>query len=138
MILKSCACCGKFIPYGKTYCPACEPIMEERREQMKRERAKKHNREYNALRSKKYQAFYRSKDWITFARLFMQSKEYKCENCGRLATEVHHIQPIQTEAGWERRLDETNLAALCTSCHNQRHNRFKKKKRCDRVTTPRG
>ena len=127
MLMKSCARCGCLIPYGKTYCSTCEPIVEERREELKRERAKKYTREYNATRSKKFQQFYRSKEWITLARLFMQRHQYKCEDCGRLATEVHHIKPIQTEAGWDRRLDETNLAALCTSCHNGRHQRFKKK-----------
>ena len=128
MLMKACARCGGLIPYGKTYCQTCEPFIEERREEMKRERAKKYNREYNATRSKKFGQFYRSKDWITLARWFMQKKQYKCEDCGRLATEVHHVQPIQTDAGWERRLDETNLAALCTSCHNGRHKRFSGKK----------
>lgn len=127
MLMKTCAHCGQLIPYGKRYCTECEPIMQERFEEQKRERAKKYNREYNATRAKKFTTFYRSREWIRLARWYMQQKAYKCEDCGQLATEVHHIQPIQTDAGWERRLDETNLAALCTGCHNGRHKRFVRK-----------
>ena len=129
MLMKSCARCGTLIPYGQRYCSVCAPIMAERLEEMKRERAKKYNREYNATRSKQYTTFYRSRDWIKLARWYMQTRQYKCEDCGKLATEVHHIQAIQTPEGWERRLDQTNLAALCTACHNERHKRFKSKRK---------
>ena len=50
-------------------------------------------------------------------------------NNGKFATQVHHKQAIQTPQGWDRRLDYNNLELLCTQCHNDRHNRFKKKKR---------
>ena len=41
--------------------------------------------------------------------------------CQGLATEVHHIKPIQTRDGWDKRLEWENLEAVCTSCHNGRH-----------------
>ena len=57
----------------------------------------------------------------------MQDEEYRCEECKRLATEVHHIKPIQVEKWWKYRLDYSNLEALCVKCHNKRHDRFKRK-----------
>ena len=44
-----------------------------------------------------------------------------------MATEVHHIKPIQTDEGWERRLDYDNTKSVCIECHNYYHNRFQKK-----------
>ena len=56
-----------------------------------------------------------------------------CRNVGRVtvATEVHHIEPIRTAAGWERRLDQSNLVVLCPACHNKRHKRFGSRPRGD-------
>ena len=38
----------------------------------------------------------------------MMDEEYRCERCRRLATEVHHIKPIQTKDGWELKEIKTN------------------------------
>lgn len=78
-------------------------------------------------------AFYRSADWKRTSRAKLSAAEYHCEakldgDCTGLACEVHHIQPIQTPEGWERRLDWENLEAVCTHCHNLRHaGRFARK-----------
>ena len=42
----------------------------------------------------------------------------KLEGCKRMACEVHHIQPLKTPEGWERRLDWDNLQGVCVACHN--------------------
>jgi len=52
-----------------------------------------------------------------------------CEDCwaqgrGDPSTEVHHIVPIDVNPAL--RLVQSNLVALCTSCHNERHRRLKK------------
>lgn len=135
MILKPCPRCRKMIPSGVPYCPDCKPIAEaERAEKAERKAAymrKKYNKSYNSRRDPKYLAFYRSKDWRLTSRSKLQAVGYKCEaklqGCTGLAVEVHHIKPIQTEEGWELRLEWTNLEAVCTACHNGRHpEKFKK------------
>ena len=117
------------IPYGPIYCDACAPIVEAEREaaaaRKEEARKKRYNRAYNKRRDPKYLTFYRSKAWRTLSKAFLSDAGYKCQaglgGCQGLATEAHHVQPIQTEEGWERRLDWDNLEAVCTSCHNKRH-----------------
>ncbi|MBQ6220382.1 MAG: HNH endonuclease [Methanosphaera sp.] len=57
------------------------------------------------------------------------SKHLFCEECEKekimdgkyscqISEEVHHIVPIQTEEGWKRRLDISNLVALCHFHHD--------------------
>lgn len=123
-MLKMCNRCKKLIEYPATYCDECKPIMEEVIAKNKVTRDKR----YNQKRDKKYLQFYRSKEWITLREKYMQDKGYKCEMCGKLATEVHHKEPIQTVAGWERRLDYLNLLLVCVKCHNKLHHRFGKEK----------
>ena len=55
-------------------------------------------------------------------------EQYRCERCPKLATEVHHIKPIQTTEGWCLILDYNNLLAVCVDCLNKEHNRFQRKK----------
>lgn len=127
MALHPCPRCKTLIPVGITYCDACRPEAEaqaaeamERRAAFKR---KQYNLAYNRRRDPQRQAFYNSKDWRTLSRAFLQSAGYKCqaklEGCGRLAVEVHHVAPIRTPEGWERRLDWENLQAVCVACHNK-------------------
>ena len=40
---------------------------------------------------------------------YAQDKAFRCEQCGRVASEVHHVVPIQTDDGWTKRLDYDNL-----------------------------
>lgn len=129
MLLKSCGRCGNLIGYGKTYCSTCEPIVQAEREARMQESRRKANREYNKRRDPKYLRFYNSVQWRTLSQARLQHDNYKCVNCGKIASEVDHIIPIQTEAGWSKRLDFSNTQSLCLDCHNIKHNRFKRGKR---------
>ena len=136
MVLKPCPRCKRMIPAGLTYCPDCAPIAEaqaaEAQARKAERRRKKYNQSYNKQRDPKYLEFYRSKEWKITSRTKLQQAGYKCQaklpGCQRLAVEVHHIKPIQTDEGWELRLDWDNLEPCCTACHNARHQRFKTKK----------
>ena len=128
MLLKECKRCGILIPYGSVYCPVCAPIVEEEREARRAERLKDANKRYNQTRDPKYVRFYNSAEWRTLSRVKLQADGYKCVKCGKIASEVDHIIAIQTNRGWELRLDLDNLQSLCLTCHNEKHNRFKKKR----------
>ena len=117
MLLKQCARCKKLIPYGKTYCDECQRTVDS---QPKRGRARPKGRDTR---------FYSSKEWKTLSAKKLQDTRYKCERCGKIATEVHHIKPIQTKEGWGRRLDYDNCMSVCVRCHNHYHGRFKQKKK---------
>lgn len=129
MLLKACNRCGNLIPYGSTYCKECEPIVEAEREARREESKRQADRRYNKTRDPKYLRFYNSAEWRVLSSKYTQDKGYRCESCGSIATQVHHKKPIQTPDGWELRLDYNNLELLCTRCHNERHERFKKRKR---------
>lgn len=124
MIRKACPRCKRLIAYGRTYCDTCAPIAAAEWKAIKEANAKKRAAIYNRRRDPKYQAFYRSKEWRMLSKTYLQAAGYKCEakldGCQGLAVEVHHVEPIQTPAGWARRLDWDNLEAVCTSCHNRR------------------
>lgn len=141
MLMKPCPRCKRMITYGLSYCETCAPIAQAEREAAKERRAeylqKKYNQRYNSRRDPKYLTFYRSKEWKITSKAKLSATGYKCEarlsGCTSLAVEVHHIKPIQTEEGWELRLDWDNLESVCTSCHNGRHPEKLKKKRNDGV-----
>lgn len=126
MITKLCTRCKATIQYPNTYCDKCKEIAEKEREENRTRYSKQANRKYNMKRDPKYIKFYNSPDWkLKLSRKYMSDKGYRCEECGAIASEVHHIIPIQTSEGWERRLDYHNLKALCLECHNKEHDRFK-------------
>ena len=129
MLLKACKRCGNLIPYGTVYCSKCVPIVEVEREERRIESNKASNKRYNQKRDPKYIRFYKSVDWRTLSRKRLQDDNYKCVKCGKVASDVDHIIPIQTPEGWERRLDYDNTRSLCIHCHNEVHNRFKKRQR---------
>lgn len=128
MLMKRCPRCKRLMPYGPTYCKDCAPIAQAELEAIRERNQKKKAAKYNRTRDPKFRAFYQSKGkngWQTLSKAKLSAAGYKCEarlpGCTGLATEVHHIQPIQTPEGWERRLDWDNLEAVCTVCHNLRH-----------------
>lgn len=128
MLLKACNRCGNLIGYGATYCDDCRGIVESEREARRLENSREANRRYNQTRDPKYSRFYNSADWRVLSRKRLQDDGYKCVKCGKIASEVDHIKAIQTPDGWELRLDYDNLQSLCLGCHNEKHDRFKKKK----------
>lgn len=54
------------------------------------------------------------KSWERLRNWFI-SRNPLCAHCGRLGTEVDHIQPISVAP--ERRLSADNLQTLCHPCH---------------------
>lgn len=124
MIYKLCRRCKKTILHPATYCDKCLDKVNQDREKLKSIRESK----YNKNRDPKYKAFYNSLGWRALKNKKMMDEQYRCERCKRLATEVHHIKPIQTKEGWELRLDYKNLLAVCVTCHNKEHDRFGRKK----------
>lgn len=123
MIIKICNKCKCLILYNEIYCSKCKNDVLKEKEIMK----KNVNKKYNKLRDEKYNKFYCSKDWRNLKSKYLQDIKYKCECCGKIATQVHHIIEIQIEEGWKLRLKYKNLKGLCLRCHNKEHGRFFKK-----------
>lgn len=120
---KVCPKCRRLKPVGNgdRLCSDCKA-----RQQAERPRERDYKREYELRKESedpKYRSFYRSKDWQMTSRAYAQSVGHRCEVCGRIGTDVHHIEPIQTDGGWERRFDFGNLRLLCVKCHNKAHGR---------------
>lgn len=128
MLLKSCGRCGNLIPYGSSYCTVCKPIVEAEREARRLAAKREGDKRYNKTRDPKYLRFYNGIEWRTLSAKRLQDDGYRCAWCGAIATEVDHIKAIQTPEGWELRLDYNNTRSMCTTCHNKRHDRFKKKR----------
>lgn len=128
MLYKHCKRCGKAIPYPRTYCGPCQADVDAYRAKIQAENKRASDRRYNATRDKKYGRFYNSTDWRTLSKSRLQADGYRCKHCGKIATEVDHIQEIQTDDGWELRLEWNNLQSLCHSCHDKKHGRFRKRR----------
>lgn len=126
-----CKRCNKLIAYPLVYCKVCKKIVDNQHElenNIKDNRGKGRGKG-RAPRDPKYRKFYKSKQWKDLSKSYMVKHQYKCEVCGSIASEVHHIQAIQTVEGWNKRLDYNNLKAVCVRCHNEEHNRFKSRKK---------
>lgn len=121
--MKVCPRCGSLMPSrGRSLCAACEA---KRRAESDARRDR--SAEYAARAASedpRYRSFYRSKQWRALSRQYAVDHHHRCERCGRVGTDVHHVEPIQTPAGWARRLDYGNLRLLCVGCHNKEHGRF--------------
>lgn len=114
MLTKQCSRCRKIIPYGLTYCEDCQKIMDDQVEKIKAKRTANYDR---FRRDKKSKAFYNSDPWKMLSAKKLQDDKYRCQVCGAIATEVHHIVPIKKD--WFKRFDINNLMSVCTSCHNK-------------------
>ena len=120
---KLCPKCKRLMPVGNG-ASLCGECSEERRNSRRRQRDYK--AEYAKRKESenpKYRQFYRSKEWQMTSRRYAQKAQYTCEECGGVGTDVHHVMPIQTPEGWERRFDFDNLKLLCVQCHNEEHGR---------------
>lgn len=71
------------------------------------------------LRNPRSKQFYNSSAWKRCRKNQLAYFPW-CQRCdnGTPAAHVHHIAPIDTPDGWERRLDPENLLSLCVPCHN--------------------
>ena len=70
-------------------------------------------------------SFYKSKAWQDCREAFFISKHGLCERCGRPGLIVHHriyLTP-QNINDPNITLSFENLELLCSSCHNNEHNR---------------
>ena len=74
-------------------------------------------------RDSKRDKFYHSRPWrdLRVRKLKLNRLCEVCESELRLqaAKHVHHLEPIDTEEGWRRRLKLDNLQSLCVPCHNR-------------------
>ena len=133
MLAHQCPGCGAFIPYGVPRCAKCQAKRDA--EESVRDNGDGRGKGKGGARGRcgeehrnptdpKYKAFYKSADWRRLSAWALAQSGWRCADCGGVATDVHHVVPIQTDAGWELRLDPTNVVTLCVSCHNQRHGRF--------------
>lgn len=113
-MLKLCRRCGAMVKYPEKYCERCKGVAAgEQREQVRR---------YDRKRNPQHRQFYNSKAWKTLSTRKMQDAGYRCEQCGELATEVHHLETL--DENWGRRMDYSNLKSLCHRCHDEIHGRF--------------
>lgn len=118
MITKMCARCKKPVPYPLRYCSACRDVMHKQIDDSRLQS----NKKYNQTRDPESKAFYNSKEWETLKNYKLQQAGYKCEECGAMASEVHHIVPIKVNM--MLRLVMENQLALCLKCHNKKPGHF--------------
>lgn len=134
MITKLCPRCRRqFIPYEISHCMDCLPIIQAENDQRKAATMKKYNKKYDAQRKPEEVRFYQSAEWKSLRDFKMANCYGLCEECQKNgivkpATQIHHIIPIQTAEGWQRRLEVDNVTCLCVECHNKAHNRFRRAK----------
>ena len=78
---------------------------------------------------KEINRFYRSSKWALARAKKIAEAHGLCEICGAIGEEVHHIIHLTPEniSDPEITLGKKNLILLCKDCHNEEHNRFKKK-----------
>ena len=67
--------------------------------------------------------FYSSSAWKSCRETYKKKMRYICEECGEVATEVHHIKHITAEhvTDPEVTLNFDNLMCLCHRCHMKAH-----------------
>lgn len=75
-------------------------------------------------RDPKLVEFYHSQAWKALRQQVLARDAYLCQPCLRekritRADTVHHIVPVRED--WSRRLDPTNLEAVCRECHSKLH-----------------
>jgi 5-methylcytosine-specific restriction endonuclease McrA len=78
---------------------------------------------------KELHRFYKSKAWFIARNLKTNATQSKCERCGEVGEEVHHKTRLTVDNVNDVNisLNQDNLELLCKDCHNDEHERFKKK-----------
>jgi 5-methylcytosine-specific restriction enzyme A len=117
---------GERIPrYRPSYLPS-PPVKEEGKRAGRREGDRLYNKH---RRDREADRFYKSLEW---KRVRARVLEYsplctKCKDKGilTLATDVHHVEALRKN--WERRIDVSNLEAICKPCHNRERHKEKGK-----------
>ena len=72
--------------------------------------------------------FYRSAAWQQARLIKITSANGRCEKCGGVGEEVHHIIYVSPSNVNDLNvsLNQENLILLCKECHNKEHERFNK------------
>ena len=74
------------------------------------------------MASRRGKIVYGSRRWRAVRRQAIAKANHVCERCGAPGRlEVHHISKLETQDGWERAFDLSNLLVLCRSCHFDEH-----------------
>jgi len=74
------------------------------------------------MASRRGKIVYGSRRWKRVRREALKLANWRCSRCrgvGRL--EVHHRHKLETDEGWARAFDISNLQVLCRSCHFDEH-----------------
>ena len=58
--------------------------------------------------------------WKELSKKYRESKDNLCEICGSKSVDTHHKIPVSIDRSVE--FVESNLIALCLSCHREQHN----------------
>lgn len=120
MRLFLCSKCGALTANRPSICDRCLAGQRESKREL--------NSAYDRLRDPKRVKFYHSKAWKELRAAYLADAGYLCEECAAeaavgkrrpedvaVATDVHHRVPIAED--WSRRLDWSNLQALCDFHH---------------------
>lgn len=117
MINKICSRCGKIIPVGERC--SCQPT---------------YRRDYNRFRrDKKLKEFRASSAWKAMRKYILErddnTDQYVLYTTGELRPgfSVHHILPLSTKEGWDKRLSPDNLITLSDDTHSSIEYRYKTK-----------
>ena len=117
MINKICSRCGRILPVGERC--SCQPA---------------YRRDYNRFRrDKKIAAFRASAEWRAMRQQIIErdngTDQYVLHTTGALRPgfSVHHILPLSTPDGWERRTDPSNLITLSDDTHSSIEYKYKTK-----------
>lgn len=75
------------------------------------------------------QKVYDSRSWEKLRAMYMESKNWICERCGRPATVCHHRVHLTADNVRDPHIayDTANLECLCHECHNAEHDRFNRR-----------
>ena len=72
------------------------------------------------------QKVYNTHNWDRLRAMYMESKHWICERCGKPATVCHHKQHLTLDNVDNPHIaySADNLECLCHDCHNAEHDRF--------------
>lgn len=70
--------------------------------------------------------FYKSDEWKIARSMKIAAAAGRCEKCGAVGTEVHHIKHLTPDNIDDPliTINQDNLILLCNECHNKEHGRF--------------
>lgn len=70
--------------------------------------------------------FYKSDTWKIARQIKITQASGKCERCGGIGQEVHHIKRLNIDNvnDVSISINPENLELLCKECHNKEHKRF--------------